>query len=245
MKMRLDQVLVERSLVTTRSRARDLIKRGCVMLSGEVAQKAGQAVTPADEIAVADGANPYVSRAGLKLDAALDAFGFSADGCTALDIGASTGGFSDVLLQGGARRVYAVDVGHGQIHPTIAGDARVVNLERTDARSLTRDRVPDPIDAIVSDVSFISLTKALGPALGLAAPGCWLVALIKPQFELDPSALGKGGIVKSAADHDRAIAKVRRWLEGQPGWQILDIVDSPILGGSGNREFLMGGRREP
>jgi 23S rRNA (cytidine1920-2'-O)/16S rRNA (cytidine1409-2'-O)-methyltransferase len=168
----------------------------------------------------------------------------SASRRSALDIGASTGGFTQVLLARGATRVYAVDVGHGQLAPRLASDPRVVSLERCDARRLDRALVPEPVGAIVADVSFISLAKALPVPLSLAGPGAWLVALIKPQFEVGPAAVGKGGVVRDPAARQQAVQTVRGWMAGQPGWRVCDVVPSPIAGGSGNEEFLLGAVRD-
>lgn len=244
MKRRLDQALVDRGLSRTRSQARDLVKRGCVSVGGVVAGKAGLAVDVADVIEVTPGAQPYVSRGGLKLAAALDAFGLSAQGAAALDIGASTGGFTQVLLERGARLVHAIDVGTGQLDATLREDTRVRSREGVDARTLSVSDVAEPVGAIVADVSFVSVTHVLGPALALTAPGAWLVALIKPQFELDRADIGGGGIVRSEAARERAIARVRSWLGEQAGWRVLGVVESPIAGGRGNREFLIGARRD-
>lgn len=239
---RLDQLLVDRGYAPTRSQARDLIKRGCVSINGTAAAKPGLAVPSAAVIEVVAGAQPYVSRGGLKLAAALTAFGFEADGVTALDVGASTGGFTHVLLDAGAKRIYAVDVGHGQLHPSISGDPRVVRLDGQDARRLDHRVVPEPVTAIVADVSFISLTQALPAAMTLAAPGAWLTALIKPQFEVGREDIGKGGIVRSEEARKSAAAKVRDWFEAQPGWFVVGVIPSPITGGSGNAELLIGAR---
>jgi 23S rRNA (cytidine1920-2'-O)/16S rRNA (cytidine1409-2'-O)-methyltransferase len=236
---RLDITLVARGLAASRSRARDLIRLGQVRVSGNVARKAGDPVGADEPIEVAPDANPYVSRGGLKLAAALGAFGFLPEGRVCLDIGASTGGFTEVLLERGAARVYAVDVGSGQLHDKLRGDPRVVSLEETDARNLTAMRVPEPVSAIVADVSFISLALALPKPLALAAPGCWLVALVKPQFEAGPKAVGKRGLV--APEHRQgAVGKVSSWLSGQPGWRTLPAIPSPIAGKDGNMEFLIG-----
>lgn len=234
--------MVERGLAPSRSQARDLILRGQVRLAGATVSKPGALV--ADDAMIEVEAGAYVSRGGVKLAAALDAFGFTPEARVILDIGASTGGFTQVLLKRGAARVYAVDVGHGQLHASLAGDPRVVSLERCDARTLTAERVEGPIGAIVADVSFISLTQALPAALALAAPGAWLVALVKPQFEVGRAGVGKGGIVRDAAIRAGAVEKVRNWLASQPGWQVVDVVESPIVGGSGNQEFLIGARRD-
>jgi 23S rRNA (cytidine1920-2'-O)/16S rRNA (cytidine1409-2'-O)-methyltransferase len=243
-KLRLDNALVARGLAPSRSQARDLVRRGCVSVDGNVAGKAGLEVEEDAAIAVAEGAQPYVSRGGLKLDVALTAFGLDASGAVALDIGASTGGFTDVLLAHGARRVYSVDVGTGQLHPSLAGDRRVVHLEGTDARRLSRAEVPEPVDAIVADVSFISLTQVLSVPLSLAGEKAWLVALIKPQFEAGREHVGKSGIVRDAAAFALAVEKVSRWIAAQPGWRVVGVIESPITGGSGNREMLIGARRD-
>jgi 23S rRNA (cytidine1920-2'-O)/16S rRNA (cytidine1409-2'-O)-methyltransferase len=241
---RLDLALVERGLAASRAQARDLVKRGAVVVRGVTASRPAMTVAAADAIAVADGAGNFVSRGALKLLAALDQFRFDPAGRTALDVGASTGGFTQVLLQRGATRVYAVDVGHGQLHSRIAGDTRVTSLEDCDARALTRTEVPAPIGAIVADVSFISVTKVLPAALALSAPGCWLVALVKPQFEAGRAAVGKRGIVRDPEDRQRALATVEAWMHAQPGWRVVGTAPSPIAGGSGNIEFLLGAVRD-
>jgi 23S rRNA (cytidine1920-2'-O)/16S rRNA (cytidine1409-2'-O)-methyltransferase len=241
---RLDVALVARSLAATRSQARDLIGRGCVSVGGDVVTKSATLVAESDAVTVADGAADYVSRGALKLAAALEAFGFEAHGRIALDVGASTGGFTQVLLGRGAAKVYAIDVGHGQLHPRLAADARVVSMETCDARRLTRALIPDPVDAIVADVSFISLTKVLPATLALTTAGAWLVALIKPQFEVGPVAVGKGGIVRDSVAREQAVAAVRSWIAAQRGWDVRGVIPSPIPGGSGNREFLLGAARD-
>jgi 23S rRNA (cytidine1920-2'-O)/16S rRNA (cytidine1409-2'-O)-methyltransferase len=240
---RLDVVLVERGLAVSRARARDLIRRGLVEVAGAVETKAGAAVAPDADVRVAAGAGDHVSRGALKLIAALDHFRFSALGVVALDVGASTGGFTQVLLERGAARVYAVDVGHGQLHARLTEDPRVVSLERCDARSLDRTRIAGPVGAIVADVSFISLTKALPAALALAADPAWLVALVKPQFEAGRAAVGRGGIVRDPAARDLAVGLVRDWMAAQTGWHVEGVIPSPIAGGSGNQEFLLGAVR--
>jgi 23S rRNA (cytidine1920-2'-O)/16S rRNA (cytidine1409-2'-O)-methyltransferase len=239
-KKRLDRILVERGLAETRSRAADLIRLGAVTVDGKKAGKPGMLLLPDAELTVAADASPFVSRGGLKLAAALDAFGLDPKGLVVLDIGASTGGFTDVLLARGAAKVFAVDVGRGQLHDRLRQDARVVPLEGTDARRLDTSIVTELPGAIVADLSFISLTKALLPTLQLAAPGAWLVALVKPQFEMGPEAVGKGGIVRDAAARARAVTEVRAFIEAQPGWRVFAEMPSPIPGGSGNEEFLIG-----
>lgn len=213
-------------------------------MAGEVALKASAPIAESVAIDVEAGAQPYVSRGGLKLAAALQAFGFDADGAIALDVGAATGGFTHVLIEAGARRVYAVDVGSGQLHPELAADPRVLSFESCDVRGIDAAMIPEPIAAIVADVSFISLTQALPAAMALAAPGAWLVALIKPQFEAGREHIGKGGIVRDAEARERAVAKVRDWLGAQPSWRVLDVIASPVVGGAGNQEYLIGARRE-
>jgi 23S rRNA (cytidine1920-2'-O)/16S rRNA (cytidine1409-2'-O)-methyltransferase len=237
--LRLDVALVERRLARSRAQAQDLIKRGLVAVAGSVVRRAATPVRASDAIALAAVAK-YVSRGALKLLAALDHFAFPVAGVVALDIGASTGGFTQVLIERGARRVYAVDVGHGQLHPDLKEQSCVVSLEGCDARRLERSIVPEPVAAIVADASFISLGKVLPAALALAQPGAWLVALIKPQFEAGRAAVGKGGIVREAAQQQRAVDLVREWLGGQAGWRVLGVIPAPIRGGSGNQEFLLG-----
>ena len=236
---RLDLALVARGLVATRAKARDLIARGEVRVDGKVARKPAMNVREAQRLTVDAEAAAQVSRGAVKLAAALDHFGLEVKGRIALDVGASTGGFTQVLLERGAARVYAVDVGKCQIHASLAGEARVVALEETDARALDRKLVPDAISAIVADVSFISLRKALPAALELAAAGCWLVVLVKPQFEVGREGVGKGGVVRDAALREQALADVESWIAAQAGWTVLGHLPSPIEGGSGNVEFLL------
>jgi 23S rRNA (cytidine1920-2'-O)/16S rRNA (cytidine1409-2'-O)-methyltransferase len=245
MRMRLDMALVERGLVPTRSRARDLIRSGKVRVGADVCTKAAAEVGADSAVTLDDAAAVRaVSRGGQKLAAALDAFGFDPSRRVALDVGASTGGFTQVLLERGAKKVYATDVGHGQLHASLGADDRVVSLEGLDARKLTREAVPEPVDAITADLSFISLAKALGPALTLAAPGAFLVALVKPQFEVGPERVGKGGIVRDEAARDDALSSVSAWIAAQPSWRVVRSIPSPITGSSGNVEFLVGARRD-
>lgn len=240
MRIRLDLALVERGLAPSRSRARDLIKSGNVSVDQRVCTKPGTEVGAGQVLELAPGAVLTVSRGAAKLEAALDSFGFPVQGRVALDVGASTGGFTEVLLARGAEKVYAVDVGHDQLHASLRAEPRVLSLEGCDARALTRDLIPEPVAAIVADVSFISLTKALGAALALAGPGAWLVALIKPQFEAGRAAIGKGGIVRDPAARAAAVDQVTAWLTGCEGWRLTGVIASPIKGGSGNEEFLLG-----
>ncbi len=211
--------------------------------SGQVVRKASDAL--AEEVVLeASPAHPWVGRGALKLAHALEVWPVAIEGRVVVDIGASTGGFTEVCLARGAARVYAVDVGRGQLHPRIAANARVVSLEGTDARSLTLDLIPQAPDLIVSDVSFIGLSKVLPAALALAAPGANLVALVKPQFEVGPSRVGKGGLVTDEAARERALEDVEAFVCAH-GWAVQGRCDSPITGGDGNREFLLWARRAP
>lgn len=238
-KRRLDLMLVERGLAPTRARAQGAIRAGHVRVGGKPAAKPADLVDEAADIELTAPEHPYVSRGALKLLHALDNFSLDPSGLSCLDLGASTGGFTQVLLERGAARVVAVDVGHGQLAPEIAGNARVRAIEGLNVKDLTRAIVPECIEFIVADLSFIGLAKALPPALALAEPGASLVALIKPQFEVGPENVGKGGIVRDAALHEKTCDEVSRWLESEMNWRVLGIVPSPIEGGSGNREFLL------
>ncbi len=243
-KTRLDLRLVELGLCPSRSRATDAIKRGCVTVDGRIIKKAGFLVNSLAEILVDDNANAYVSRAALKLVAALDASQFKVAGLCGLDIGASTGGFTQVLLERGASRVFAIDVGHGQMHPTIGENPKVTALEGLNARSLVINDIGGTVpDFVVSDVSFISLKLALPPALDLVRSGGFAILLAKPQFEVGKKALGKGGIVRSADDAMKAAVELEAWLNIQPGWHSTHLLPSPVKGGDGNREFLLCGRK--
>lgn len=240
---RLDQALVARGLAETRARARDAILRGTVTVDGRPVTKPGQPVAADARIAVDDPASAYVSRAALKLVAGLDRLGVDPAGAVCLDIGASTGGFSQVLLQRGAARVHAIDVGRDQLHPTLAADPRVRRRDGLNARDITAaDLEHDRPEVVVSDVSFISLKLALPPALALAAPGAAGVFLVKPQFEAGREAVGKNGLVAPQLAEATAEA-MATWLSGQPDWTVLGLHPSPITGGDGNREWLLGGRK--
>jgi 23S rRNA (cytidine1920-2'-O)/16S rRNA (cytidine1409-2'-O)-methyltransferase len=241
-KKRLDRILVDQGLAPTRSRAADLVRLGAVSVAGVPAAKPGALYPPDVPLSVDPGASPFVSRGGLKLAAALDAFGFGAEGLTVLDLGASTGGFTDMLLARGAAKIYAVDVGRDQLHPKLRADPRVVAMEGTDARDLDERAITEPVGAIVADLSFISLIKALPAGLGLAAPDAWLVALVKPQFEVGRQRVGKGGIVRDAEARAVAVAEVRKFVNATPGWRVVGEIPSPIAGGDGNEEFLIGAR---
>ncbi|MCG7362898.1 TlyA family RNA methyltransferase [Roseomonas sp. ACRSG] len=242
-KMRADQALVERGLVESRSRAQALIMAGKVFSNTKRVEKPGQPVPEDMPLEVKGQEHPWVSRGGMKLAHALEFFGLSPEGRVAVDVGASTGGFTDVLLHGGATKVYAVDVGHGQLAWKLRSDPRVVVLEKTNARRLDASQVPEAPGVVVCDASFIGLATVLPAALALAAPGAWAVALIKPQFEAGPDKVGKGGVVRDPAVHEAVCATVRDWWSGLPGWEVLGIEPSPILGPEGNREFLIAARR--
>ena len=242
-RLRLDEALVARGLLPTRSRARDAILRGGVKVDGVIATRPGAPVGPDSQLVLDDPAAEYVSRGAIKLVAALDDFGFDPSGRVCLDLGASTGGFTQVLLRRGAALVFAVDVGRGQLHPAVAADPRIRSLEGVNARDLDAASFDRPIDAVVADLSFISLTLALPPALALAEPGAWLVALIKPQFEVGKAAVGKGGIVRDPIAAEAAVDRIASWVGRQEGWTVAAVVPSPISGGDGNREFLIGARK--
>ncbi|MBX3596952.1 MAG: TlyA family RNA methyltransferase [Rhizobiaceae bacterium] len=243
--MRLDELLVRRGLFASRSRAADAVRRGTVSVNGDVARKPGQGVATDASIETSDPAIAYVSRAALKLVGGLDAFGFDPANATALDIGASTGGFTQVLLERGAAHVFAIDVGHGQIAMRLSEDPRVSVREGLNARDLTiADLDGKRPDFVVSDVSFISLKLALPPALDIAAPGARAVLLVKPQFEAGREAIGKGGLLKNESDGPRVAGELRDWLDNLPGWRAIGLVPSPIEGSDGNREFLLGGIKE-
>lgn len=241
---RLDRTLVARGVFATRARARDAIMRGTVTVDGAIVTKPAHPCTHQTEIAVADPASRYVSRAALKLKAALDAFAVPVTDAVCLDVGASTGGFTQVLLEAGAAKVHAIDVGHGQMDPTLATDPHVHLTEGLNARDLSADALEgDKPSVLVSDVSFISLKLALPEALDLAAPGAHLVALVKPQFEVGRDRIGKGGLV--AADDGRAAAEaIAAWLDARPGWSHKALIPSPITGGDGNAEYLLWGVKD-
>lgn len=236
--VRADQLVADRGLAESRTRAQALILAGLVYTGDRKVEKAGQPLPPDAPLAVKGRDHPWVSRGGLKLDHALRHFGWDVTGAVAIDVGSSTGGFTDVLLTKGAARVYAVDVGHGQLAWKLRDDDRVTVLERTNARHLTIDQVPEPIDIVVCDASFIGLSKVLPAALDLAKPGGRLAALIKPQFEAGRGEVGKGGVVRDPDVHDRVCREVVDWLTGI-GWEVLGVTASPITGPEGNIEFLV------
>lgn len=239
MRTRLDVALVERGLAETRAAAQRLVMAGLVFSNDRRLEKAGQAIAAETPLEVRGQPHPYVSRGGLKLEKALEHFAVPVAGRIALDVGASTGGFTDCLLQRGVARVYAIDVGTNQLAWKLRSDPRVISMEKTNIRTVTRKEVPEPIDLIVCDASFIGLRTALPAALALAAPGAHLVALIKPQFEVGKGRVGKGGIVRDPALHEEVCATISHWLAAQPGWQVIGVTESPIKGAEGNTEFLI------
>jgi 23S rRNA (cytidine1920-2'-O)/16S rRNA (cytidine1409-2'-O)-methyltransferase len=238
---RADILLVERGLFESRARARAAIEAGGVSAAGRRILKPSETIEEDAELSAAP-AHPWVGRGALKLVHALELWPVETIGRVVLDVGASTGGFTEVCLARGAARVYAVDVGRGQLHPKLAADPRVASLEATDARTLTPALIPEAPQIVVTDVSFISLEKALPAALALAAPGADLVALVKPQFELGPGRVGKGGVVRDEAARAEALAGVTRFLESA-GWSVRASTESPIAGGDGNRELLLWARK--
>ena len=238
-KVRADQLLVSRGLAESRTRAQALIMAGAVFSGERKLAKAGDMLAEDAALEVRGRDHPWVSRGGIKLDHGLTHFGFDVTGAVALDVGSSTGGFTDVLLSRGAARVYAVDVGTNQLAWKLRQDSRVIVLEQTNARHLTAEQVPEPVDIVVCDASFIGLAKVLEAPLQLAKAGAKLVALIKPQFEAGRDEVGKGGVVRDPAVHERVCAEAADWVRSQ-GWEALGITPSPITGPEGNVEFLLG-----
>jgi 23S rRNA (cytidine1920-2'-O)/16S rRNA (cytidine1409-2'-O)-methyltransferase len=238
-KLRADQLLVSRGLAESRTRAQALIMAGAVFSGERKLAKAGDMLAEDAPLEVRGKDHPWVSRGGIKLDHGLTHFAFDVTGAVALDVGSSTGGFTDVLLSRGAARVYAVDVGTNQLAWKLRQDSRVIVLEQTNARHLTVDQVPEPVDIVVCDASFIGLAKVLEAPLKLARAGAKLVALIKPQFEAGRDEVGKGGVVRDPAVHERVCAEAADWVRSQ-GWEALGITPSPITGPEGNVEFLLG-----
>lgn len=240
---RLDLALVSRNLADTRSRARQLIEDGHVCVDGIIVRKPAAKVSSSQAVALSGRHHEWASRAALKLVHGLDHFALDPAGLVCLDVGASTGGFTDVLLSRRANRVHAVDVGHGQMVTRLAENPRVRLYERLNVRDLTANMLGEPIDMIVSDVSFISLRLALPAALATAVPGAHLVALVKPQFEVGPARVGKGGIVRIEEDRRAALDGIKAWLGESMGWEILGVTLSPITGGDGNQEYLIAARK--
>ena len=239
MKIRADQLLVARGLAESRARAQALIMAGRVFSGERKIAKAGDLLAEDAPLDVRGRDHPWVSRGGIKLDHGLTHFAFEVAGAVALDVGASTGGFTDVLLSRGAARVYAVDVGTNQLAWKLRQNPRVVVLEQVNARYLTAGQVPEPVDIVTCDASFISLSKVLESPLKLARPGAKLVALVKPQFEAGRGEVGKGGVVREPAVHERVCAAAKQWVDSR-GWSVLGVTESPIKGPEGNVEFLLG-----
>jgi len=237
-KQRVDQLLVERGLVESRARGQALVLAGLVYSGERKIEKAGQALATDAALEVRGRDHPWVSRGGIKLAHGLEHFGWDVTGMVAMDVGSSTGGFTDVLLTNGAARVYAVDSGTNQLAWKLRNDERVIVHEKTSARILTAEHIAEPIDIIVCDASFIGLTKVIERPLTFAAPDARLLALIKPQFEAGRDEVGKGGVVRDPAIHDRVCNEVKDWLEARD-WRVEDIEKSPITGPEGNVEFLI------
>ena len=242
-KMRADQLLTARGLAESRTRAQALILAGKVYAGDRRVAKAGDLLPEDAELTVKGRDHPWVSRGGIKLEHGLTHFAFDVRGATALDVGSSTGGFTDVLLQRGAAKVYAIDVGTNQLAWKLRNDDRVIVHEQTNARNLDRTIVPDPIDIIVCDASFIALHKVLDAALGLARPGAAMLALVKPQFEASREEVGKGGVVRDPEVHRRVCDQAVAWVQSK-GWRVCGIEPSPITGPEGNVEFLLGAVKE-
>ncbi|WP_129792987.1 TlyA family RNA methyltransferase [Sphingosinicella sp. CPCC 101087] len=243
-KLRADQMLVDRGLVESRARAQALILAGLVFSGERKIDKAGQALPAEAPIEVRGKDHPWVSRGGIKLAHALDHFAWDVTGATALDVGASTGGFTDVLLQRGAAKVHAVDVGTNQLAWELRQDPRVIVHEKTNARYLDCNIIPEPVDLVVCDASFISLAKVLDAAIDLAGVGARLIALIKPQFEAERSEVGKGGVVRDPEVHRRVCEGAANWI-GSRGWTVIGVTQSPITGPEGNVEFLLAALKRP
>jgi 23S rRNA (cytidine1920-2'-O)/16S rRNA (cytidine1409-2'-O)-methyltransferase len=241
-KIRADQLLVDQGLAETKTRAQALVLAGLVFAGERKIDKAGQGLPPETMLEVRGKDHPWVSRGGIKLAHALDHFGWDVAGAVALDVGSSTGGFTDVLLSRGAARVYAVDSGTNQLAWKLRQDPRVIVHEKINARYLTEEILPEAIDLIVCDASFIALAKVLDTALGFARAGGRLVALVKPQFEAERGEIGKGGVVREPSVHDRVCAAAAAWVESR-GWTVAGVAESPITGPEGNREFLLAAQR--
>jgi 23S rRNA (cytidine1920-2'-O)/16S rRNA (cytidine1409-2'-O)-methyltransferase len=242
MKIPADQSLVDRGLAESRAKAQALILAGLVFSGERKVEKAGQGLAPDAPLAVRGREHPWVSRGGVKLAHALDHFGWDVTGVVALDVGSSTGGFTDVLLRRGAEKVFAIDVGTNQLAWKLRQDPRVIVHERTNARTLTDEIVTEPVDIIVCDASFIALAKVLDKALDFARPGGRLVVLVKPQFEAERREIGKGGVVRDPAVHERVCAAASAWIHSR-GWTVEGVVASPITGPEGNVEFLLAARK--
>ena len=244
-KERVDKLLVDRGLVESRAKAQALIMAGLVYVGTLRVEKSGQTFPVDCELVLKGQDHPWVSRGGMKLAKALEQFAIDPSGFVAADIGASTGGFTDVLLTYNAAKVYAVDVGHGQLAWKLRNDPRVVVLEKLNARHLTEAEIADPLDLVVCDASFIGLQTVLPAALALTKPVAQAVALIKPQFEVGPGQVGKGGVVRDPDLHQAVVDRITAWFGSLPGWSVMGVTESPILGPEGNKEFLIAARRSP
>lgn len=238
-------MVVERGLAGSRTRAQALILAGKVYVGDLRVEKPGHLLAANADLSLKGKDHPWVSRGGVKLAHALDDFTVDVTGFTVMDVGASTGGFTDVVLSRGAAKVFAVDVGHGQLAWSLRNDSRVIVLERTNARYLSQLQIPEPVDLIVCDVSFIGLELALAAPLKLTKPEAWLIALIKPQFEVGKESVGKGGVVRDPQLRQEVCDRVEAWITTVPGWRTVGIVESPITGPAGNVEFLIVARRDP
>ncbi|MBO89754.1 MAG: TlyA family rRNA (cytidine-2'-O)-methyltransferase [Rickettsiales bacterium] len=239
---RADKVLVTKDLAESRTRAQAMIMAGNVFIGEQRVDKPGDMIPTDAEVTVRGQEHPWVSRGGMKLDHGLEHFAIDPSNCTCIDVGASTGGFTDVLLRKGAAKVYAVDVGRGQLDWSLRQDDRVTVLEGTNARHLKSDQIPEALDLVVCDASFIGLEKVLPASLSLAKPGARLIALIKPQFQAGRKDVGKGGVVRDSTVHDRVCEEVRNWLTDL-GWHVIGITKSPITGPKGNVEFLIAAQK--
>jgi 23S rRNA (cytidine1920-2'-O)/16S rRNA (cytidine1409-2'-O)-methyltransferase len=242
-KERIDKLLVEKGIIQSRERARAFIMAGKVMVKGQTIDKPGTKVEIGDPLQVKGSDQPYVSRGGIKLEGALNTFGIDATGMVVMDVGASTGGFTDCILQRGARRVYAVDVGYGKLAWKLRKDPRVINLERRNIRYLKKEEVPEELDLILIDASFISIEKVLSHLLDFMKKGSILVSLIKPQFEVGKGEVGKGGVVKDPLLHQRVIDRISEFSR-RLGLSVLGLTESPLLGPKGNKEFFIYLRKE-
>lgn len=245
-KKRADHLLVERGLVENRTRAQALIMAGLVYYGpygDKPLKKAGEQLPEDTAFLIKGQEHPWVSRGGIKLEHGLKYFDFTAKNITAIDVGASTGGFTDVLLHHGAQKIYAIDVGHGQIAWKLRSDERVIVMEKTNARALTSDHIPEMVDAVVCDASFISLKTVLPPALNFVKKGGWVIALIKPQFEAGRADVGPKGVVRDTNVHERVCKEITEWLTSLGEWNIMGLEKSPITGPEGNIEFLIGAQK--
>ena len=242
-KQRLDILLVEMGLAPTRARAQSLIMEGVVFVEGQKVDKSGTLIKEDSDISIKDSSLKYVGRGGLKLEAALKHFETDVQDKIALDVGASTGGFTDCLLQNGAAKVYAVDVGYGQLDWKLRNDSRIVVMEKINARYMKQEDIPERVDIIVIDVSFISLTKIIPPIMQFLKPGALMIALIKPQFEVGKGEVGKGGIVRDENKHTQVVDKITKHLENL-NFNVKGVIPSPILGTQGNKEFLIGATKD-